>query len=128
MDKYKVSLFHVLLSIDFCVLLIALILCVIFGQVTVRKLRKNPVTKDALGIEFVSGWDIFNVAMALTLPKKYALWRKGAALGMLHADANLLYKHTTRMDRVLARIFYILCALAVFFLLVLFLMQDFGFF
>ena len=122
------SLFSFLLAIDCSLAIIGSIFLVIFGQVTVRKLRKNPETKDALGLEFVSGWDIFNVAMALTLPKKYALWRKKAALGMLHADASLLYTHTTTIDRILARVFYILCALAVFFLLALFLMKDFGFF
>ena len=34
-----------------------------------RKLRKHPETKDVLGVEFVSGWDSFNVAQALALPQ-----------------------------------------------------------
>ena len=101
------SFFQVLLAIDFCILLIAMILFVIFGQITVRKLRKNPETKNALGIEFISGWDILNVANALALPIKYARWRKKAPLGMLHADADLLYKHTSRFDRILAKVFYV---------------------
>jgi hypothetical protein len=127
------SLFSLLLAIDFCVLLIAWILFVIFGQATVRKLRKNSEMKDSLGIEFVSGWDILNVAQALTLPKKYAQWlNKGfsgkGVLGMLHADAELLYKHTTRFDRILARVFYIPFISAAFFALALCLMEYFGFF
>jgi hypothetical protein len=107
MDKFKMSLFQVLLAIDLTLLLFAMILFVIFGQTTVRKLRKNPETKEALGIEFISGWDIFNVANALALPIKYSRWRKSAPLGMLHADADLLYKHTSRFDRILAKIFFI---------------------
>ena len=101
------SLFSLLLAVGACIAIIAWILFVIFGQVTVRKLRKNPETKDALGMEFVSGWDIFNVAQALALPRKYAQWRKKAPLGMLHANVDLLYKHTTRFDRILARIFFV---------------------
>ena len=122
------SLFSLLLAIGACVEIITLILFVIFGQATVRKLRKNPETKDSLGMEFVSGWDIFNVAQALALPRKYAQWRKKAPLGMLHADADLLHKHTTRFDRILARVFYIPFMFAAFFLLVLCLMESFGFF
>ena len=47
---------------------LTIVLYVIFGQVTVRELRKNPETKEKLGIEFVSGWDILNVAGALSTP------------------------------------------------------------
>ena len=122
------SLFSLLLAVGACIAVIAWILFVIFGQVTVRKLRKNPETKDVLGIEFVSGWNIFNVAQALALPRKYARWRKKAPFGMLHADADLLYKHTTRFDRILARVFFIPFMFAAFFLLVLCLMEYFGFF
>ena len=122
------DLFSLLLAIDVCIAIIACILFVIFGQATVRKLRKNPETKDVLGMEFVSGWDIFNVAQALALPRKYAQWRKKAPLGMLHANVDLLYKHTTRFDRILARMFFIPFMFAAFFLLVLCLMEYFGFF
>ncbi|WP_236701395.1 hypothetical protein [Thalassomonas viridans] len=43
---------------------------VLFEQITVRKLRKNPKTKDVLGLEFMSGWDILNTAQALAMPKR----------------------------------------------------------
>ena len=81
----------------------ACILFVIFGQVTVRKLRKNPETKQALGIEFTSGWDILNVAQALSLP---AVLEKRLKNRAFHANADLLYKHTTVFDRVLAHMFF----------------------
>lgn len=45
------------------------ILYVLFGQVTVRKLRKNTETKDYLGLELSSGWDILNVASAICRPR-----------------------------------------------------------
>ncbi len=48
--------------------LLSLILYVVFGQTTVRKLRNNPKTKNDLGVQFASGWDILNVAQALALP------------------------------------------------------------
>ncbi len=61
--------FSTLFAIPAVVAFIGCILFVIFGLVTVRKLRKNPETKHALGIEFASGWDILNVAGALSLSK-----------------------------------------------------------
>ncbi|MBL1259448.1 MAG: hypothetical protein COB33_002820 [Thiotrichaceae bacterium] len=58
-----------ILSVILAVMFIACILFVILGQVTVRKLRKIPATKHELGIEFTSGWDILNVAQALSIPE-----------------------------------------------------------
>ena len=58
-----------LVGILIAVASIGMILFVIFGQVTVRKLRKNPETRDRLGVSLVSGWDIVNVAGALALPR-----------------------------------------------------------
>ncbi len=62
------TLVQAILSVILAVVFISAVLFVIFGQVTVRKLRKNPETKYELGIEFTSGWDILNVAQALSLP------------------------------------------------------------
>ncbi len=107
MGKFLVS-FSTLLAIPSAIALIAWILFVIFGQVTVRKLRKNPETKQALGIEFASGWDILNVAEALTLPKAFAQKSRNHPMGALNADPDVLYKHTTVFDRVLARMFCVL--------------------
>ncbi len=90
---------------------ISAILYIIFGQVTVRKLRKNPETRDELGIEFTSGWDILNVAGALALPKIITrkVKRNSISMGMgqgFEADSDVLHKHTTVFDRVLAHLFY----------------------
>jgi hypothetical protein len=81
-------------------------LFVAFGQITVRKLRKNPETKYALGLEFSSGWDILNVAEALSSTAWMNKRVKSSKVSFLFADADVLYKHTTRFDRILARVFW----------------------
>ena len=91
---------------SFAGLLFGWILFVIFGQVTVRKLRKNPITKDKLGMEFVSGWDIFNVAQALATPKKFHQSLEHGKLSSLNANSEILKKHTNKVDQALAIIFF----------------------
>ena len=127
MGKFLVSLLSILLAIPAAVGFIACILFVVFGQITVRKLRKNPETKQALGIEFASGWDILNVAQALTLPKAIAQKLREKSMG-LEADPNLLYKHTTLFDRVLARVFYTLFAFSGLGFAILVILNWFGIF
>ncbi len=92
----------ILIAVAFVVML----LYVAFGQITVRKLRKNPATKNELGMEFVSGWDIINVAQALAMPAFILRKFKNKKLSFLYANADLLIKHTNRLDRVLAFLFY----------------------
>ena len=102
------SLFSTLLAIGSTAILVALILYVLFGQITVRKLRKNPETKDKLGIELISGWDILNVAQALALPTFMTRKLKDSPLSALHANYDVLKKHTNKFDKILGTIFYIL--------------------
>jgi hypothetical protein len=120
------SLFSYLLAIIFSVQLIALILFVVFGEMTVRKLRKNPTTKNALGIEFISGWDILNVASALALPKKVAHILKNSPLSVMRADPDALYKYTTQFDRILAKIIYSLLVSTVLAMLILIFLNKIG--
>lgn len=123
------SLLSTFLIIPLAVALGSAVLYVIFGQIAVRKLRKNPETKQELGIEFVSGWDIFNVATVLALPKSYAQkMRKRHGAGLLHANVDLLYKHTTVLDRLLARLFYWSWMLSAFALIMLMILNWFGVF
>ena len=79
---------------------------VIFGQVTVRKLRKDPNTKDLLGMEFVSGWDLQNVAIALSWPRSFVRRVDKGRLAFLHANSDAIYRHTTKLDRFLGRAFF----------------------
>jgi len=121
--------FSTFLAITAVAALVGCVLFVIFGQVTVRKLRKNPETKQALGIEFASGLDILNVAQALSLPKAVVQKIRANPTGALHADPDLLYKHTTTFDRLLARVFYWLWMLSAFALIILGILDliwDFG--
>jgi len=101
-----VSLVSMLGGIISFFLLVTAILFVVFGQVTVRKLRKNPETKHELGMELVSGWDILNTAQALSMPNSILRKFKNSRLSFLEANSELLYKHTTVFDRLLARIFF----------------------
>lgn len=102
------NIFDTILIIACAIGFVALIVFVLFGQITVRKLRKNPETKDELGIEFISGWNILNVAQALALPTFIARKLKDSPLSALHADKDILKNHTNRFDRILATIFYVL--------------------
>ncbi|MFV8783968.1 hypothetical protein ACNKU7_16230 [Microbulbifer sp. SA54] len=100
------STLNYIILFSFFGLLLGWILFVIFGQVTVRKLRKNPETKDYLGIEFLSGWDIFNVAQALATPRKFHKILERGKLSALSAKTDILRKHTNKLDRFLAIIFF----------------------
>lgn len=100
------SIEYMLLVSSLGALFLAMIFYVIFGQVTVRKLRKNPETKNELGIEFASGWDILNVAGALAMPRWLNRKLRNSPLFYLYADADILAKNTNILDRVLATIFY----------------------
>ncbi len=72
--------FSSLLAFVFILMLLACIPNVIFGQVMVRNLRKNKKTKDSLGLEYVSGWDIVNVVQALAFPRSRSNKRKNSRL------------------------------------------------
>jgi hypothetical protein len=100
------TIFSKLLAFIFIFMLIACLLYVVFGQVTVRRLRKNPKTKDALGLEFVSGWDIINVAQALAFPASWSRKLEGSRISSLYANAKMLRENTTRLDRFLGSMFY----------------------
>ena len=102
------SIEYVLLVSSLGALFLAMIFYVIFGQVTVKKLRKNPNTKNELGIEFASGWDILNVAGALAMPRWLNRKLRNSPLFYLYADADILDNNTNFLDRVLATIFYVL--------------------
>ena len=102
------SLFSTVFAINAFFALIGLILYVIFGQVTVRKLRKNPETKNVLGVELASGYDIWNVAGAFSTPQW--LRKRMSRSSFYHvfsANYDILYKHTTKFDRVFARVVWV---------------------
>lgn len=91
---------------------LACILYVLFGQITVRKLRKNPNTKDALGLELASGWDIINVAQVFSLPKSWTKKIEDSRFSFMYANASILYENTNKFDHALGCIFYWLLTLS----------------
>ena len=104
MVGFFVMSYDSLLGISVLFMLIACFVYVVFGQVTVRKLRKNPQTRDKLGLEFASGWDILNVAGALSRPKWLSERFRKSSLAFTAADERPLYANTNVLDRFLARL------------------------
>lgn len=104
------------------------ILYVVFGQVTVRKLRKNPKTKDQLGIEYASGWDIINVAQVFAFPKSWVKKVENSRFSFLYANGTALYENTTKFDRVLGCVFYWLLMLSGGGMILLVSLSSLGFF
>lgn len=113
------SLYLKLFSISLFSIIFSCFLLVIFGQVTVRRLRKNQKLKDKLGIEFISGYDIVNVASALTTQKWFRDKLKDSQLSFLSADYQALYEVTKPYERVLARVFWISLVTSTSFILIL---------
>jgi hypothetical protein len=101
---------------------------VLFGQITVRKLRKNPKTKDKLGFEYVSGWDIINVAQSLSIPRKLSKKLENTPLSFLYANSELLHDQTNLSDRILAAIFYWLLTISGVMMIFLAIADTLGFF
>ena len=117
-----------LFAISMGALFLAMILYILFGQITVRKLRKNPNTKDELGVEFASGWDVLNVAGTLALPRWLNRKLRNSPLSYLYANAEILDENTNLFDRVLATIFYGLFIFSAFTLILLGILDALGVF
>ena len=100
------------------------IIYIVFGQVLVRKLRKNKITKNSLGLEFVSGWDILNVAFSLSYPVWMRQVAKKSPISFLEADYDAIYPYTTRFDRILAKIIYCMTGAPIIFELAAFIFET----
>ncbi|WP_276666618.1 hypothetical protein [Thalassolituus oleivorans] len=122
------SLLSQLLAIACVIGFFAAIFYVLFGQITVRKLRKNSKTKDKLGFEYVSGWDIINVAQSLSIPRKLSKKLENTPLSFLYANSELLHDQTNLSDRILAAIFYWLLTISGVMMIFLAIADTLGFF
>jgi hypothetical protein len=103
------------------------LLFVLFGQVTVRKLRKKAKDTNQLGIELASGWDILNVAGALSTPKWLRDKFTSSRLSGLNANYQFIYSNTNKFDRILGRVFWIFYFVTGFFIILYTLSSIFGF-
>lgn len=122
------SLFSKLLGFSAAWVFFSWILYLLFGQLTVRKLRKNPNTKGRLGVELVSGYDIFNVASALSAPKWFRERASRSTLSFLAADYQTLYENTSLFDRILARVFWGVSTASVSTMILLMILDKIGIF
>ena len=103
MGKLVMTKSQIFFFIIMVCLFISMILFVFFGEYTVRKLRKLNDTKDDLGFDPVGGKDIFNVAVALTIPRNWNRKLRSTPLGDYFADADKILPHTKLFDRIVAR-------------------------
>ena len=102
MSDVETYLFLILLLLT----IVTGVLFVAFGQITVRKLRKNPKTQEKLGFEVISGYDIVSAAQALALPMSIMNKLQNSAISGMFSNADILVKHTNRFDKILGTTFY----------------------
>ncbi|WP_281561172.1 hypothetical protein [Thalassomonas sp. RHCl1] len=57
-------------------------------------------------MELVSGWDIINVAQSIALPSYLIRKFRKTQMSFFYSDADLIIQHTSKFDRILARVFY----------------------
>ncbi|MBU6439621.1 MAG: hypothetical protein KGS28_05245 [Betaproteobacteria bacterium] len=81
-------------------------LFVVLALHTVRRLRRQPGVEDRLGVEFIRGWRVLNVAMAVSWPRRVLDYLDYRAQPIVHFHAATIRAHTTRADRVLGRACY----------------------
>jgi len=117
-----------LFSIIWTGMFLDMFLLLIFATTTARKLKKNPVTRDSLGFEFVSGYRIFTIAQALAWPQAITKKIQNKPLYFLHANSELIHKHTNKFDKILAALFYWPLAFWSISLLTLIILSNTGFF
>jgi len=79
-------------------------------------------------MEFVSGWDILNVAGALALPRWLNRKLRNTPLASFYANAELLDNNTNTFDRILATVFYSLYVFAGLSMILFSMLYAFGVF
>lgn len=85
----------------------------LFSLVTVRKLLRNPATRDALGIPIIlTGGYTGNVAQAFGCPQVLLRITARGPLRVLDADRELVLQHTNRLDGILGRLCFWIFMLA----------------
>lgn len=93
-----------LLSLGFAGLSYVLLCLVHF--LTVRRLRRLPDIKNRLGFSMLPGDDAFNVALALSWPRSLMRLLDTSVTGWCFANADSVYRHTSRGERWVGRLCY----------------------
>jgi len=117
-----------LFSIIWAIMFLDMFLLLIFASTTVRKLKKNPVTRDSLGFEYVNGYRIFTIAQTLSWPQSISNKIQNKPLSFLLPNSELIHKHTNRVDRILAALFYWPLVFWTISILILAILSNTGFF
>ncbi len=92
----------------FLSLILTPVLFFIINLKTVRRLRKNPITKDELGLSLVWGWHAITVSEALLFSKEYTTKRRKRSHGYMFANYDLVYQYTTPFEKAICKLFIIL--------------------
>jgi len=79
------------------------LLFVVLALYTVRRLRRQPGVEDRLGVEFIRGWRVLNVAMAVSWPRRVLDYLDHYANPVAHFHAATIRAHTKPTDRLLGR-------------------------
>ncbi len=110
---------------------LSLILTVIFFIIVnlkiVRKLKKNPTTKNELGLSLVWGWGALTVSQALFFSKKRMTEMRSRSHGYMFANYELVHQHTSKLDKILAGIFTFFYLLSAISLLISIVLDQVGF-
>jgi len=80
------------------------ILFFIINIKTVRRLRKNPVTRDELGFHLFWGWYALNISLALFVSEKKMIKRKNHSDGYLFANQKLVQQYTTPFEKIICKL------------------------
>ncbi len=86
-------------------------ICVLFFIINikiVRRLRKNPITKDAMGFHLFWGWYALNISEVLFFSKKWMTKRRNRSHGYMFANYDLVHQYTTRFEKLICKIFVLL--------------------
>lgn len=104
---------------------IAIVLCegvcvisfLLLRLITVRRLLRDPRTRNRLGLDLYPGWQTLNVASTLSWTRAKGRYFDSRPLAVFRAHSETVYAHTNLLDRCLARACYtsqmLICALLV---------------
>ncbi len=111
-------------SMIFFSMITAWILFFFINFTTVRRLRKNPITKDGLGFHLFWGWYALNMSLALFVSKKRMIKRRSHSDGYLFADPDLMRQYTTPFEKIICKLLIVTGLFGVLGLLIFGLLDD----
>ncbi len=114
-------------SVIFSSMIVSWILFFIINIKTVRRLRKNPITKNELGFHLFWGWYALNISETLLFSKEWTIRRRNSSNGYMFANYDLVHQYTTPFEKVICKLCIILSLFSVLGLLTIEILSYFGF-